>query len=144
MDTLTLYKTTNKIGADQTVREYLDFFVSGKSLKTILNIETAEYITLLTWMPNEAYRKHILNVFRLQEKSELESGRVIIYVCNACVDINCGGITALVKEYGDKIIWSEFGYESDRGGLTVSYNQIEPIEFDRTSYFSVFSKIPHE
>ena len=47
MDTLTLNETTRKIGANQTAREYLDFFVSGKSLKTILNIETADYIILI-------------------------------------------------------------------------------------------------
>ena len=141
MDTLILNKATRKIGANQTPREYLDFFVSGKSLKTVLNIETADYITLFGWGTNQEYSRHILNIFRLKEKSEIDSGRVMIYVCAECGDIDCGAITAIIKDYGDKIIWSNFGYETNYGGLTETYDQIEPIEFDRTSYFSAFSKV---
>lgn len=142
MDTLFLNKATRKIRTNQTPREFLDFSVSGKSLKTILDIETADYITLFGWGTNKEYDRHILNVFRLKEKSQLTTGRVMIYVCPECGDIDCGAITAIIKDFGDRIIWSDFGYETDYGGLTEIYDQIEPIEFDRTSYFSAFSKIP--
>ncbi len=69
MDTLILNKATRKTGAKQTPRDFLDFFVSGKSLKTILNIEDADFITLFGWGTNKEYSRHILNVFRLKEKS---------------------------------------------------------------------------
>ena len=141
MNTLILNKATRKIGANQTPREYLDFFVSGKSLQTILNIETADYITLLGWRTNQDYDRHVLDVFRLKEKSQIDSGRVMIYVCPECGDIDCGAITAIIKDFGDRIIWSDFGYETNYGGLTETYDQIEPIEFDRASYFSAFSKV---
>ena len=141
MDTLSLNKATRKIGANQTARDFLDFFVSGKSLKTILNIETADYITLFGWGTNQDYDRHILNVFKLKEKSQLHSGRVMVYVCPECGDIDCGAITAIIKDHGDRIIWSDFGYETNYGGLTETYDQIEPIKFYRTSYFSAFSKI---
>lgn len=141
MDTLILNRTARKIGANQTPREYFDFFVSGHSLKTILNIETADFITLLGWGTNQEYDKHILNVFRLKEKSQLDSGRVMIYVCPECGDINCGAVTATIKDFGDRIIWSDFGYETDTGGMTETYDQVKPIEFARASYFSAFSKI---
>jgi len=139
MNTLTLNKATRKIRANQTPREYFDFFVSGKSLKTFLGIETADYITLFVWGTNNEYDRYILNVFRLQEKSEIDSGRVMIYICPECGDIDCGAITATIKDYGDRIIWSDFGYETNYGGLTETYDQIDPIEFDRASYFSAFS-----
>ncbi len=141
MDTLILNKATRKIGANQTPREYFDFFVSGKSLKTILNIDTADYITLFGWGINQEYNRHVLNVFRLKEKSKIDSGRVMIYVCPECGDISCGAITAIIKDYGDRIIWSEFGYETDYGGLTETFDQIEPFEFERANYFSAFSKV---
>jgi len=143
MNTLNLHKATRIIGANQTPREYLDFLVSGKSLKIILNIETADYITLFGWGTNKEYDKHILNVFRLKEKSQLTTKRVMIYVCPECGDIDCGAITATIKDFGDRIIWSAFGYETDYGGLTETYEQIEPIEFDRASYFSAFSRLPY-
>jgi hypothetical protein len=142
MNSLTLNKATRKTGKSQTPRGYFDFFVSGRSLRTILNIENDDLITPFGWGANKEYDKHVLNVFRLKEKSELDSGRVMIYVCPECGDIDCGAITATIKDYGDRIIWSEFGYETNYGGLTETYDQIKPIEFDRTSYFSAFSKIP--
>jgi len=140
MNVLLLNKAIRKIRDNQTAREYLDFLISGIPLKTLLNIETADYITLLGWMTNQEYERHILNVFTLKEKSELNNGRVMIYVCPECGDIDCGAITANIRDYSNKITWSDFGYETSYGGLTETYDQIEPIEFDRTSYFSAFSK----
>ena len=142
MNFLTLNKATRKIGKNQTPRDYFDFFVSGQSLRTILDIEDDDLITLFGWGQNKEYDRHILNVFRLKEKSELDSGRVMIYVCPECGDIDCGAITAIIKDYGDRIVWSNFGYETKYGGLTETYDQIQPVEFDRTSYFSAFSRIP--
>lgn len=130
------------MGKNQTPREYLDFFVSRKSLRTILDIEDDDLITLFGWGTNLDYDRHILNVFRLKEKSELETKRVMIYVCPECGDIDCGTITAIIKDYGDRIVWCDFGYETGYGGLSETYDRIEPIEFDRTSYFSAFSKNP--
>jgi hypothetical protein len=141
MDTLILSKATRVIGANQTPREYFDFFVSGISLKTTLNIETADYITLFGWGTDQEYDRHVLNVFRLKEKSQLDSGRVMIYVCPECGDIDCGAITATIKDFGDRIIWTDFGYETNYGGLTETYDNVKPIEFERSSYFSAFSKI---
>lgn len=141
MNVLLLNKATRKIRDNQTAREYLDFLVSGIPLKTLLNIETADYITLLGWMTNQKYERYILNVFMLKEKSALNNGRVMIYVCPECGDIDCGAITANIRDHGNKIIWSDFGYENSYGGLIETYDQIEPIEFDRTGYFSAFSKV---
>ena len=132
---------TRKIGKNQTPKEYLDFYVSGQSLRTILEIQDDDLITLFSWGADKEHDRHILNVFRLKEKSELESGRVMIYVCPECGDIDCGAITAIIKDYGDRIIWTDFAYETGYGGLTEAYNHIDPIEFDRTSYFSAFSKV---
>lgn len=141
LNNLILTRASRKVGANQTPRNYFDFIVSGKSLKICLNIEKDDFITLFGWGNNTEYDKHILNVFRLKEKSQLSTGRIILYVCPECGDIDCGAITASVKDYGDRIIWSEFGYETDYGGLTEIYENIEPIEFDRQSYFQAFSRI---
>jgi hypothetical protein len=141
MNTLSLNKARRKIKVNQTPREYFDFFVSGNSLRRILNIETADYVTLFGWGTNQEYDRHILNVFRLKEKSQLDSGRAMIYVCPECGEIDCGAITANIKDFGDRIIWDDFGYETGYGGLTETYDQLKAIEFERTSYFSAFSKI---
>ena len=141
MHTLTLQRATRKIGVNQTPREYLDFFVSGRSLKTILNIQDSDYFTPFEWSSSHDHKKHFLNVFRLNERSELATGRVMIYVCAECGDIDCGAITAVIKDCGESMVWSEFGYETDYAGLTEKYLQIEQIKFERSSYFSAFAKI---
>lgn len=141
MNTLILTTVTRKVSTSQTPKEYLDFFVSGKSLKTMLNIETSDYITLLGWGANQKYNRHILNVFRLKEKSELPKERVMIYVCPQCGDIGCGAITATIKDFGNRIIWKDFGYENSYDGLSEKYESISPIEFSRASYFAAFSKV---
>jgi hypothetical protein len=89
------------------------------------------------WTTKE-YNKHILNVFRLKEKSALDPGRVMIYACAECGDIDCGAITAVILDLGDRIVWKDFGFETGHGGVTEEY-AIEPIEMDRQSYFGAFS-----
>ena len=51
----------------------------------------------LGWNENEKYNRHVLNVFRLKEKSELESKRVMLYICPECGDIDCGAVTIILK-----------------------------------------------
>ena len=142
MDTLNFDKAKRRVGSNQTPREYYDFIISGQSLRKILNIENADFISPFGWGANKDYNRHLLNVFRLKEKSELTSGRIMLYVCPECGDIDCGAITVKIKDFGDRIIWSDFGFETNYGGQSESYDQIEPIEFNRSDYFSAFLKIP--
>lgn len=138
MDILSFNKATRKTGSMQTPREYFDFFVSGISLRKILDIEESDLITPFGWGTNKEYDRHILNVFRLKEKSQINDGRVMLYVCPECGGIDCGAITASIKDYGNRIIWKDFGFETDNG-LSETYEQIQAIEFERSSYFSAFS-----
>ena len=79
-------------------------------------------------------------VFKLQEKPELASGRALIYVCPECGDVDCGAITANIVDYGDRIVWKNFGYETDYGGTSETFTDVEPIEFERQRYFAAFPK----
>jgi len=128
-------------GSNKVERHYLDFSVSGKPLKELLGQDGADLISPLGWGDNKDYNKRILRIFRLQEKPELSTERVALYVCPECGDIACGAITASVQDLGDRIVWRDFGYETDNGELSEAYSEIEPIEFDRQSYFEAFSKV---
>jgi hypothetical protein len=141
MNSLQLISAVRPGGSNKTQRHYLDFLVSGQSLKVILGQKGADLVTLFGWGNNKEYEKHILKVFTLQDKSELKTGRLMIYVCPECGDIDCGAITASFEDLGDRIVWKDFGYETDYGGLSEEYSDIEPIEFDRQSYFDAFSKL---
>lgn len=141
MNSLQLNNDIRLGGPNRTERHYLDFNVSGISLKKILGIEDADYITLFGWGSNRDYDRHILNVFRMKQRSKLETGRIMLYVCPECGDIDCGAITADIMDFGAAIVWRDFGYETGYGGITEKYTGIAPIEFDRQSYFAAFSKL---
>jgi hypothetical protein len=140
MHSLQLQQAIRKGSHNKKEVEYLDFVISGRSLKSILGIENADYATLIGSGTKREFVKQILNIFRLKEKSYLETGRVMIYACPECGDIGCGAITAVILDLGSKIVWKDFGYETGHGGVTEEYSNIEPIEFDRQSYFEAFSK----
>lgn len=141
MESLQLTRAVRTGGSNRTERHYMDFSVSGESLKKVLGQEDADLISPFGWGDNKDYNKRILRVFRLQEQPELSTGRVAIYICPECGDIDCGAITATIQDLGDRIVWKDFGYETDYGGLSETYPQIAPIEFDRQSYFQAFSKL---
>jgi hypothetical protein len=107
----------------------------------MLGLDKADLITPFGWAANKAYERQIIKTFTLREKSELETGRVMLYVCPECGDVDCGAVTAVIKDYGDRIIWKEFGYETGYGGVSETYPSIAPIEFERQSYFQAFSKL---
>jgi hypothetical protein len=141
MHTLQLQQALRKGSHNKKEVEYLDFVVSSRSLKSILGLENADYVTLIGYGTNREFVKRILNIFRLKEKSYLSTGRVMIYACPECGDIDCGAITAVILDLGSKIVWKDFGYETGYGGVTEQYSNIEPIEFDRQSYFNAFSRL---
>lgn len=141
MKTLELRAAVRQVSLNKTERNYLDFIVSGQPLKTLLNLEKSDLITPFGWGDNKEYTKQILRIFRLQEKSNLQSGRIMLYVCPECGDIGCGAITALIQDLGDRIIWKDFGYETDSGEVMEKYSDIPQVEFERQSYFQAFSKL---
>ena len=138
MDSLQFQNTIRQGSSNKHERHYLDFIVSGKKLRKILGVEHLDLISTLGWQSKTKYEENLLHVLTLQQKSDLTSGRVLLYVCAECADINCGAITANILDLGDRIVWKDFGYETDYGGLTEEYN-IAPIEFKREEYFQAFS-----
>ncbi|MBK7292201.1 MAG: hypothetical protein IPI78_19385 [Chitinophagaceae bacterium] len=85
------------------------------------------------------FERNLVNEILLRKKSSLETGRIMLYVCPECADIDCGAITANIKDLGNKIVWKDFGYETGYGGVTGEYLNIDPIEFERQNYFKAFS-----
>jgi len=46
----------------------------------------------------------------LKQKSELDSGRVPLFVCECCADLGCGALTAKIERVSGTVRWSEFGW----------------------------------
>jgi len=128
-----------KISANQQPRKYLDFIIDRKSLKDLLNRGNADLISPFGWAENKAYEKEILREYRLQKPPELQTGRIMVYVCPECEDVGCGAITFAIKDLGDRIQWLDFGYEN-------LFEEVETIsfpvlEFSRQQYFNALQVV---
>ena len=125
---------------DTSDQQYLDYIVSGQSLREYLGIENKSSVTPFGFFPNKEELKRSFKEFRLQQKSYLPGDRIELYSCECCGDIGCGAITAKIIDKGDKIIWTNFANQSrhDEIGQEI---QVEQIEFERQMYFKAFSII---
>jgi hypothetical protein len=141
MTSLILLSAKRKGAPNKQERNYLDFVISGQSLLRILGIESYDVITPFGWGVDKEYERKLLKEITLREKPSLETGRIMLYICPECGDIDCGAITASIKDHGDRIVWKDFGYETGYGGVIEVYSKIEPIEFGRQEYFKAFSKL---
>jgi hypothetical protein len=140
MNTLELRWDERKGNAkfNERSRKFLDFLINGKSLLGLLSPGSG-LISPFGWAENKAYEKELLQQFRLQKPSDLESGRIMLYVCAACGDISCGAITFSIKDLGDRIQWSDFGSESD--DEVIELINFPDLTFDRQQYFKAFQAV---
>src|SRR5215469_8669872 len=93
-------------------RNYIDFIITGYSLKDILGYSSSDIITMLGWTNYIVDEMSTIEEFLKQIPPKLETGRTIIYGCPECGDFECGAITAEIIEINDKIIWRNFAYEN--------------------------------
>ena len=56
-------------------------------------------------------------------------------MCPECGDLGCGAVTVVIERSGDKIIWRDFGFESNSDEVTPirGYRDITFV-FDRAQY----------
>jgi len=142
MNTLQFKDAVRLGGSDKHERHYFDFIVSGQSLRDILNVSKSDLISPFGWFENKAEEKLAKQELTLRQKTSLDTGRIMLYVCPECGDIACGAITAIIVDLGDRIVWKDFGYETGNGGISELYSHIQPIEFSRQEYFNAFSQLP--
>ena len=139
--TLELVWSTLEGGGAATRRDYLDFVVDGRSLRD--SLPPSGTISPLGWGFIEPM--HIGQLL-MREPPESPTGRVPLYVCDACGDLGCGAVTARIKETTDAIVWSDFAWEVDyeaelgEDGIGRRYEGIGPFEFRKAAYWSVLNE----
>ncbi len=121
-------------------RKYLDFNISGQSLRDYLESKNKSRVTPFGFFSNAEEQKRTLRIFKFQDKTQLKDNRVELYVCEDCGDIGCGSITTEIKDFGDKIIWRKFALQSNPEEIGQLIN-VEQIEFERQNYFKAFSMV---
>ena len=149
---LTLVEHTRESADDggtvsRSRRDYLDFVVDGKSLGAKLapiladaNLP-ASYVPVLVldWpigFPSEDYGRLVGEL-----RAPLADGRVPLYVCAECGDLGCGGITAVVEQTADTVVWRDFAYQNDYELFDPDdvLPDVGPIVFDRQGYLDALA-----
>jgi hypothetical protein len=139
MDTLELKPAKREGGGGKTGRTYHDFFINGRSIREMIDVGDTigifgEGARLKEW------NKRIASQFLLKSKSELESGRVPLYICPECGDLLEGTITVAIVEDKESFIWSDFGYECYYGEKILEKYKIGPFRFNKIEYNNLLSQ----
>jgi hypothetical protein len=120
--------------------KYLEYLLSGQSLRDYLGISNNDSVTPFGWFLNKEAQREALKQLRFQSKSELIDNRVELYICSACGDVACGAVTAKILDKGDRIVWSKFATQSDPYEISEFFD-VEDVEFERNNYFKALSQI---
>ena len=77
-----------------------------------------------------------------RDKSEFPSGRVPLFICEECGDLDCGAVTVRVDIGPESVVWSDFVIEAPwdpNRTQDIHYARTGPIAFRRDDYESVLS-----
>lgn len=94
-------------GPMQTPRKFLDFVVDGESLRERHGLDN---VTPLGWLLPESDDRAARRL--LGDDAGDVDGRVAIYVCAECGEVECGAVTALVERDADtgEVVWRDFAH----------------------------------
>lgn len=141
LSTLSLDQRTRQRDGIKTVRGYLDFVADGRSLKD--RLAPGDFVSVLDGGSTERAR---IEALLLDGPSELPTGRVPLYVCPECGDVDCGTIAARVEKTADAFVWSDFTievtyyFDSEDERVQERITDVEPIAFEKNRYRAVLSE----
>jgi hypothetical protein len=140
--TLQLVRRARSAKGPATSHEFLDFVVDGRSLLDLLG--GLALVGCLGWGDGVVQRAAAERLL-LRLPSGLESGRVPLYVCAECGDLDCGAVTAHIERTADAFVWSDFGMEGGAGSEVTRYpkwKDLGPFAFHKTEYWQALHAHP--
>ena len=116
-------------------RSFYDVIVDGKSLFDQFVDAHSDLALSIGFYHDSNLNTQIVNEFLKSQKSKLESGRTLLFVCRECGDFGCGAITVEIERKDNSFVWKNFAHESDSFELIESdFINFPSIEFDKTEY----------
>jgi len=97
-------QTVRKGRPYKTPRRFLGFVIGGASL---YDVHGMEEISVLGWL-SPGYDEQAARRLLLKEEPDFD-GRVALYICAECGDLDCGAITAKIDREADEFVWREMG-----------------------------------
>lgn len=92
----------------------VDFLVGGSSLFGLLGGQTRDLSGAFLTKRDKVFRRTKENTATRALFSDLSASaiRLSLYVCPECGDLGCGALTCEASRVGDKVVWSNFGFET--------------------------------
>lgn len=135
-------------GVHRTRREYLDFVVDSRSLRDTLSVNDL-VSWLADWLNPPSIGELLPEGRSVLQASEIGSGQRLLYVCPECGDAQCGAMTAVITDEGDRIVWKDFAnlfWDANQGWRPVfetsGFEHIGPFFFDRPQYTDALRNPP--
>jgi len=149
VDTLTLERSWDRLLPEESDSgyEYMDYVVNGASLsERFANTYGApKDVPVSSWFGNVTRISNRWVAPALREDlemltgrviGELPSGRVPLYVCRVCADVECGCYAARITVGRESVVWSDFALEpvSEDADEIAS---VGPFEFEQDAYMAL-------
>lgn len=122
----------------RNARETTDFLADGESLHDRLGL--GDVVGVFWGLPfDRAAARQLL----LHDPSPLPTGRVPIYVCAECGDVDCGAVAVRVEETDAAYVWSDvtnevtYYFDSPDERVQFRYEGVGPVAFDKATYRDV-------
>lgn len=110
MDRLEIATLQRAGDSSRRERRSVNFLVNGQSLFRLLGADRTDMCGRFSSDTREINAESE-KVFTGHASSDLEGGRVMLFVCPECGDIGCGAITVRIVFDSDLVMWSDFAYE---------------------------------
>jgi hypothetical protein len=110
VDRLSFAPAVRAAPSGQGERSYLDFVVNRWRLSQLL--ELRDSVGVFGFGSRGGAERSYVRQLLLRAPSALPSGRVPLYVCPLCGDLQCGTVAVRVSRQGDCVVWSELGWDS--------------------------------
>ena len=117
------------------LRIFFDIIVDGKSLFDQFVGAESDLASIFGFYNDSNLNIQIVDEFLTIKKSELESERIMLFVCRECGDIGCGAITVEIEKTENSYIWKNYAW--DNGYEEILKNDLidfQILEFNKSEY----------
>ncbi len=128
-------------GGGRTHREFLDFRVDGVSLGDAVRARAetpvmADLVSVLVTNWPGGFPAGEVRALLGQGPQVLSDGRVALYVCAECGELDCGAVTAVVERDGRDVVWRDLGWQTHRDPEVYldPYRDLGPYHFETALY----------
>ena len=116
-------------------RNIFDIIIDGESLTDKLIDGKFDTLPVFGFYDKAEYELPTIQEFLKEKNSELESKRILLFICRECGDIGCGAITVDIEKAENSYKWNSFAWENgDNEIITSDFIDFNSLEFTKSEY----------